>query len=117
MANAVLNKATGQPLEYRQLIKHPQCRNSWLHSSANEFGCPAQGTGNRIQGTNTIFFIHKQEIPADRFRDRVYAKFFCNEWTHKKDVNRTNLTASDNRINYPREVAILTAEMVLVKVI
>ena len=37
MANAVLDKETGQLLEYRQLIKHPQYKQPLLVSSANKF--------------------------------------------------------------------------------
>ena len=116
MANAVLDKETGQLLEYRQLIKHPRYKQPWLLSSANKFGRLTQGVGGRIKGTNTIFFVHKHEVPQDRFRDSTYAKFVCNERPQKKEVNRTRLTAGGNRINYPGEVGTPTAEMALVKV-
>ena len=117
VANAVLDKKTGQLLEYRQLLKHPDYRKPWLVSSANEFGRLAQGVGGRVNGTNTIFFINKHEVPNDRFRDTTYAKFVCNERPQKKEVNRTRMTAGGNRINYPGEVGTPTAEMALVKVL
>ena len=111
MANAVLDKETGHLLEYRQLIKHPKYKQPWLVSSANKFGRLAQGVGGKIKGTDTLFFVHKHEVPQDRFRDSTYAKFVCNERPQKKEVNRPRLTAGGNRINYPGEVGTPTAEM------
>ena len=87
--NAVLDKRTGRLLEYKQLISHPKYKEDWLLSSANEFGCLAQGVGNRINGIDTIFFIHEHEVPENGFRDTTYAKFVCNESPEKKEVNRT----------------------------
>ena len=115
--NAVLDKQTGKLLEYKQLITHPKYREDWLLSSANEFGRLAQGVGGRISGTDTIFFIHKHEVPEDRFRDTTYAKFVCNERPQKKEVNRTRMVAGGNRIQYPGEVGTPTAEMMLVKIL
>ncbi len=76
-------------LKYRKLITHPKYREAWTHSSANEFGHLAQGVGSRIEGTNTIFFVQKKDIPADQWRDVTYGKFVCEykpniteqEWT------------------------------------
>jgi hypothetical protein len=65
-ANPVLDKETGQLLQYRQLLKHPKFKEAWNLSAANECGRLAQGVGNRIKGTDTIFFIHKWEIPPNR---------------------------------------------------
>jgi hypothetical protein len=57
MANAVINPVTGSSMDYRELITNAQMKNTWLRSSANEFGRLAQGVGQRIKGTGTIFFI------------------------------------------------------------
>ncbi len=65
MACEVFDEETGKQLKYRQLINHPKYREIWMHSSANEFGRLAQGVGGRIQGTNTIFFIYKHQVPSD----------------------------------------------------
>eukprot|EP00804_Cyclotella_cryptica_P001131 CCRYP_008401-RA/>CCRYP_008401-RA protein AED:0.27 eAED:0.27 QI:0/0/0/1/0/0/4/0/702 len=35
------------------------------------------GIGGRIKGTDTIRFVHKHEIPQDRFKDVTYIKFVC----------------------------------------
>ena len=37
VANAVMDRKTGQLLEYRQLLKHPEYKKPWITSSASEF--------------------------------------------------------------------------------
>ena len=61
-------------LEYRQLLRHPKLQEIWNREGANQFGRLAQGVGGRIEGTNTIHFIKKQEIPQDRLKDVTYIK-------------------------------------------
>ena len=74
-ANSVLDFDTGKLLEYRQLLRDPKQKEIWTKAGANEFGRIAQGVGGRIDGTNTIFFVHKHEIPQDRLKDVTYIKF------------------------------------------
>jgi hypothetical protein len=62
---AIFDEESGKLLKYRALLTHPKYRKAWTHSSANKFGRLAQGVGTRIKGTNTIFFIAKQDIPVD----------------------------------------------------
>ncbi len=84
--------------------------------AADEFGRLAQGIGGRIKGTNTIRFIHKHEIPADRLKDLTYIKFVCNVRTKKKDPYRTRATMGGNLINYPDDVGTPTANLLLIKI-
>ena len=65
--------AHGKKLNYRQLITNSDTAETWLHSSANEFGRLAQGVGDRIKGTDTIHFITKPQVPHDR--KVTYASF------------------------------------------
>ena len=64
-------------LKYRQLITHsdPEVQKAWLRSAANEYGRLAQGVGGRIKGTDTIQFIRKDEVPANRQKDVTYGMF------------------------------------------
>jgi hypothetical protein len=64
-ANEICNDESGKLFKYRSLITHPKYCKTWMHSSANEFGRLVQGVGNRIKGTDTIFFVHKHEVPQD----------------------------------------------------
>ena len=104
-------------LNYRQLISHPKLGEQWQTSSANEFGRLAQGIGGRIKGTNTIFFIKKEDIPEERMKDITYGKFVCNVRPEKDEKNRTRLVVGGNRINYPGDVGTPTADMLLAKII
>ena len=118
MANAVLDKETGKMMEYRQLLRKPETKKAWSHSSANEYGRLANGIGGRIANpTNTIEFISKTEVPQDRFKDVTYVKFVCNERPQKKEVNRTRMVMGGNRINFPGEVGTPTADLLLVKIL
>ncbi len=67
-ASPVLDQDTGKMLKYRQSLRDPKHEAIWNKAGANKFGWLAQGVGGRIDGTNTIFFIHKHEIPQDRLK-------------------------------------------------
>jgi hypothetical protein len=116
-ALAVLDKSPGKLLNYRQLLRHPVYPGDWTISSANEFGCLAQGVGGRIKGTDTIRFIRKSDIPQDRRKDVTYGHFVCNGRPEKEEPNHTRFTVGGDRINYPGEVATHTAEMLTAKLL
>ncbi len=86
-----------------------------MHSSANEFGRLAQGVGGQIQSTNTIFFIHKNQIPGNRWKDLTYAKKLCELKPNKKEIHQTRLTLSGDKVHYPGNVGTPTADLTLVK--
>ena len=50
----------GNLLEYRHVMKREEYRDIWGKSYGNELGRLAQGIGDNIQGTDTIFFLKKQ---------------------------------------------------------
>jgi hypothetical protein len=114
-AGEVFDDESGKLLKYRQLITHPKYREVWMHSSANEFGRLAQGVGGRVQGTNTIYFVHKHQVPSDRWKDITYAKFVCELKPNKKEVHRTRLTVGGDKVHYPGDVGTPTADLTLVK--
>ena len=65
LANAVINPITGESQEYHKLIKGPK-RDFWIRAFANDLGRLAQGVGTCMpKGNNTIFFIGKNQVPAD----------------------------------------------------
>ena len=71
MANAVIGEG-GEPLEYKQLIANPKTQATWTHSYRNEIGRLAQGMPGCNTGTNTIVFIHKNQVPKERAKDVTY---------------------------------------------
>ncbi len=76
----------------------------------------AQGFGDRIKGTDTIFFIHKHDIPLNRRRDITYGKFVCEYKPNKTEKERTRLTVGGDKINYPGDCGTPTADLTLVKI-
>jgi len=64
MANAVIGD-NGELLEYKQLIANPKTRATWSHSYGNEIGRLAQGMPGHNTGTNTTFFIKKDQVPKE----------------------------------------------------
>jgi hypothetical protein len=71
----------------------------------------------RVDGTNTIFFIHKNEIPLDRRKDVTYDRIVCTVRPEKDDPNRTRLTVGGNLINYPGDCGTPTADLLTVKLL
>ncbi len=71
MANAVIGEG-GELLEYKHLIANPKTRAIWSHSYGNEISRLAQGMPGRNTGTNTIIFIHKNQVPKARVKDVTY---------------------------------------------
>ena len=77
----------------------------------------AQGLPGRVDGTNTLDFLAKSEVPSDRFKDVTYGQIVCNYRTEKEDPNRARLVVGGDRINYPGEVATPTCDMLTVKLL
>ena len=97
MANTVIDQDTGDMLEYCQLQSHPKISEAWNTSSANEYGCSAQGIIGRIKTpSNTIFSINKSEVPEERFKDCTYGKLVCVVVPHKSKPNQMRLTVGGN---------------------
>jgi hypothetical protein len=123
MACPVLDAATGQLLEHRQLRRHPDYKQVWDTSYANELGRLCQGVGSstttptkkRVDGTNTFRPIHYQDIPEDRRGDITYTRVVCEVRPQKDDPNRTRITIGGNRIFYPGDTGTKTGSLELVK--
>ena len=76
MAGAVMD-TNGDLLQYRHLIKRPEYREVWGGAYGKEVGRLAQGLPGVVEGTNTINFIHKHEVPDDRYKDVTYGQIVC----------------------------------------
>ena len=92
-------------------------KKDWQLSSANEFGCLANGVGGRIKGTNTIKFIRMQDVKKGRMKDVTYGQFLCLVRPEKAEPNRTRFVVGGDHINYPGEVGTPTAEMLVAKIL
>ena len=114
-ANAIFDDESGQMLKYQKLLAHPKYKEVWSHSSANEFRWLVQGVGSRIQGTNTIFFVNKCDVPLKRRKDITYGKFVCEYKPNKTEKECTRFTIDGDKINYPGDCSTPTGNLTLVK--
>ena len=117
MAGAVLDSATGELLEYRHLIRNPAYSELWGGAFGKKVGRLAQGLPGVVEGTDTIDFISKDEIPPDRWRDVTYARIVCNYRLEKADPNRVRITVGGNKINYSDDCGTPTADLLTVKLL
>ena len=76
--NSVLNEETGELMEYRQVIKCPKYQKLYSKSYSKELGRITQGIHGVVNGTNTIFFIEKTDVPAERWKDATYGHVVVN---------------------------------------
>ena len=89
---SVLNEETGELMEYRHLIFNPKYSELWQNSYGNKLGRLAQGMPGRVEGTDIIFFVHKKDVPAHRWRDITYGRIVVSYIPTKDEPNRTRLT-------------------------
>ena len=94
--NSIIHPETGFSQEYRTLFKgdNKMVRNK---SFSNEFGIIAQGVGNIVAGSNTIFFISKSQVPQCDIKPQKYETYI------------TRITFVGNIIEYPGEVTTTTS--------
>ena len=78
MINAVLNEEIGELMEYRQVMKCPKYHKLYATSYSKEQRWLVQGIPGVVNGTNTIFFINKTDVPAERWTDATYERFVVN---------------------------------------
>lgn len=114
-ANAVIHPETGQKLEYRHLIKIPGMKDIWEKSFANEIGRLAQGVGGRIKGSNSIFFIRRNQIPPGR--KVTYTKLVCDIRPQKAETHRTRMTAGGDKLEYGGNASTHTVDLPTTKLL
>ena len=88
-------------MEYRHIVKNPKYRQLYVISYSKELGRLAQGTPGKAEGTNTIYFIDKADIPVERWKDVTYGRVVVAYRPEKSDPYQTRLTVGGNLIAYP----------------
>jgi hypothetical protein len=116
LVHTILDEETGKILEYRQLAKQPKYKEEWTKSYANELGRLTQGIQD-IPGTNTMFFIPKEEIPPERRKDVTFGKIVTDYHPQKSEPNQSHLTVVRTYIEYPWDVATPTSDLVTAKLL
>ena len=117
MANAVVGD-NRELLEYCHLIANEKTRATWQHLYQNEIGQLAQGMPGRNKGTNTIFFIKKNQVPRYRAKDVTCGLITTLIRPEKIDKpNRTRLVAGGDRVHYLGDAGTPTANILTVKIL
>jgi hypothetical protein len=111
---AIINNVTGNVLEYCHLIKSESHCTIWQHSFANKLGHLFQGIHD-IKGTDTCFFIRKQEMPQDK--RATYGQICCNYRLQKNELHCTRLTIGRDQITYDGNKSTPTAILVTAKLL
>jgi len=108
-ANSAINVDTGQPAEYRELLRSSKGL-IWDRSSAMEWDCLSDGcTTYSTTGTQAIKFIRFSDIPRDQLKDITYIKLVVADRPFKEETKRAQATVGGDQINYPNEVSSKTA--------
>ena len=71
----------------------------------------------RVKGTNTLFFIGKEDIPTASWRDVMYGHIVVSYRSEEQDANRVRLTIGGNRVNYPGDYGTPTTNMLTIKLL
>ena len=69
------------------------------------------------KGTTTLFFICKNEVPDDRWRNVTYGKIVCNVRPQKSETNRTRLVIGGDRLSAQMDCGTPTANLLTVKLL
>ena len=112
-ACAVVNADTGKLEEYGALVKGDN-KNVWITAYANDLGRLAQGVGNRVKGTNTIFFIPFWDVPPGK--KVTYGKKEVSIRPHKEEVHRVRLTVGGDKLVFDGDTATQCASLVTTKI-
>ena len=92
LAGVILDQDAGDLLEYGHLLKHPKLKETRGRGDANETGRLEQGLlPGVVEGTDTIEFIPKGDIPIERLKDCTYSRIVCNVRPEKRIQSESEL--------------------------
>ena len=117
LTRAELDEDTRYMLEYHHLVKHPKHKKILDGAFGKEVGRLSQGLPGIVEGTDTLNFIFKHEVPSDRFIDVTYARIVCNYRPEKKDPNKCRINVGGNMVNYPGDCGTTTSDLLTVKLL
>ena len=113
LANHIFDE-NGKKQSIDDLITGPN-KKIWLRSTANELCRLAAGIPGRVEGTKTVAFIHKSQVPKDK---RVtYANMVCDYRPLKTEQYRVRLTIGGDKLEYFDETASPAASLLETKLI
>ena len=104
-------------MEYRHIMKNPKYCQLYATSYSKELGSLAQGIPGKAEGTNTIYFIEKADIPDERRKGVTYGCVVVAYRPEKSDPYQTRLTVGGNLIAYPGDCGTPTVDLLTVKLL
>ena len=104
-------------MQYLHLIRNPKYWEVWQHAYGDELGRLAQGIHGRVQGTNTLFFIHKWDLSPDRCKDVMYGSICKNYRPEKKDPNRARLVMGGDKIHPLIDCGTPTVNLLVIQIL
>ena len=75
----------------------------------------AQGVGNRVKGTNTIFFVHHSEVPAGK--QVTYGNIVVSISPNKAETHRVRITVGGDKLSYDGPTATQSASLITAKIL
>ena len=87
----------------------------WTRALSNEFGRLANGNVHGVKCTNTIEFIKKSDVPANK--KVTYATFVCSHKPLKEEQWRVRCVAGGDKLPYPGDASSPAASMIDTKLI
>ena len=84
---------------------------------SKELGIFAQGMPGKLEGTNTIFFIDKSDVLAERCKEITYGHVVVAYSPEKSDPYQTRLTVGGDLIAYPGDCDTPTVDLLTVKLL
>ncbi len=117
MLNAVLIEDNGKLMEYCALMCHLRYHALYAQSYTKELSCLVQGIPGVVIGTNTIFFINKDKVLANLWRNITYGHVVINYCPEKANPYHSRLTIGGNRVNYPGDYGTPTINLLTVKLL
>ena len=112
--NHIYNPTTGKRETINTLISGPHA-SIWRRVLINELGRLSGGLAGCVTGTDTIAFIHKNEVPSGK--KVTYANMVCDHRPIKTEPNRVRLTVSGNRLDYAYDVGSPAASLLEAKLL
>ena len=87
----------------------------WTRSLSNEWGSLAQGNTHGVNGTDTIEFIHKRELPQDK--NGTYATYVVDYRPLKEEKYRVRITVGGGRLIHTEDTGLPTANLLETKML
>ena len=77
------------------MSNHSKYKKTYKQSFANKLGRLTQGAGETVDGTYTMFFISKYQVPKDQIKDVMYGCILVDYWPQKQELHRMRLTVGE----------------------